>query len=134
MLGLFDKFPNLKLLLAHSGGALPFLAGRLDSCVVHDPACASRLKHPPSTYLKKLYYDAVCYSPDALRCLLSFTDARNILFGTDNPFFPPLKPGKEIHEKPWKSVVDNVAAINMVCDEKDKKLILSGNCERILGL
>jgi hypothetical protein len=55
------------------------------------------------------------------------------MFGTDNPFFPPLDvsaPGK-IHEKEWKSVVDNLAAISEVCGEEDARLILSGNAERI---
>lgn len=35
--GVLDKFPNLKLLLAHGGGCLPFLAGRLDSCAQAEP-------------------------------------------------------------------------------------------------
>jgi hypothetical protein len=56
------------------------------------------------------------------------------MFGTDNPFFPPLK-GK-IHEKEWKSVIDNLAAIKKVCGEgsDEARLILSGNAERIFKL
>jgi hypothetical protein len=49
---MLDEFPNLKLLLAHTGGTLPFLAGRLDSCVSGDPHMQGRLKHLPSHYLK----------------------------------------------------------------------------------
>jgi aminocarboxymuconate-semialdehyde decarboxylase len=98
--GIFDKLPDLKMLLAHSGGTLPFLAGRLDSCVAHDPTCCEKLKHEPSYYLKKLFYDSVCYNESALKCLLSFTSVNNVMFGTDNPFFPPLK----AVSKPWKSV------------------------------
>jgi len=47
---MLDKVPDLKLLLAHSGGTLPFLAGRLDSCVKHDIHLRDKLQHAPSTY------------------------------------------------------------------------------------
>ena len=50
--GMLDSVPDLKLLLAHSGGTLPFLAGRLDSCVSGDPHLQGKLKHDPSVYLK----------------------------------------------------------------------------------
>ena len=59
--GTLEKFPKLKLLLAHSGGTLPYLIGRLDSCVAHDAALASKLPHAPSFYLKRLYFDALSY-------------------------------------------------------------------------
>ncbi|KAL3894108.1 MAG: hypothetical protein SGCHY_005468, partial [Lobulomycetales sp.] len=148
-LGIFDLLPDLKLLLAHSGGTLPFLAGRLDSCVSHDPALAGKLAQKPSEYLKKLYFDAVCYSPEALKCLLAFTTTDRVLFGTsyraessltlpagtDNPFFPPLGTSQDtLHAKAWKSVVDNKAAIKQVCDASTQKLIFSGNAERIFSL
>lgn len=45
--GTFDRHPTLKLLLAHSGGALPQLSSRLASCVEHDPVVQSRLQHDP---------------------------------------------------------------------------------------
>jgi len=47
--GTLDIVPNLKLLLAHSGGTLPFLAGRLDSCVKHDLHLRDKLENLPST-------------------------------------------------------------------------------------
>lgn len=53
--GTMDKVPDLKLLLAHSGGTLPFLAGRLESCVKHDKALRGRLQHPVSHYLKRMW-------------------------------------------------------------------------------
>lgn len=57
--GVFDRQPALKLMLAHSGGALPQLSSRLASCIAHDPVVASRLKHDVRWYLGKLYFDAV---------------------------------------------------------------------------
>jgi aminocarboxymuconate-semialdehyde decarboxylase len=64
--GVFDRHPDLRLLLAHSGGALPQLSSRLASCVDHDPVVARRLKHDARFYLGKLYFDAVAYGPEEL--------------------------------------------------------------------
>ncbi len=87
--GTIDRFPQLRVLLAHSGGTLPFLAGRLDSCVKHDHAVASKLQHAPSYYLRQLYYDALSYHSPAIRCAVSFAGIDRVMFGTDHPFFPP---------------------------------------------
>jgi hypothetical protein len=64
--GVLDRHPTLRLLLAHSGGALPQLSSRLASCVDHDPVVASRLKHDARFYLGKLWFDAVAYGPEEL--------------------------------------------------------------------
>ncbi|KAF5359036.1 hypothetical protein D9758_004773 [Tetrapyrgos nigripes] len=127
--GVFDRFPNLRLLLAHSGGALPQLSSRLASCIDHDPVVASRLKHDARFYLGKLYLDAVAYGSEELGFVsevLSRADryetgnssavspdrkigSKRVLFGTDHPFFPPLKSTEK-----WQSVVDNLEAIDSV--------------------
>lgn len=127
MSGVLDRFPSLRLLLAHSGGALPQLSSRLASCIDHDPIVASRLKHDARFYLGKLYLDAVCYGPEELGFVSDVlarsnryeTGSKNIvpgsrsvgsgrmLFGTDHPFFPPLSSSEK-----WKSVVENLDAIN----------------------
>lgn len=127
--GVFDRFPNLHFLLAHSGGALPILSSRLASCINHDPIVASRLKHDARFYLGKFYFDAVAYGPEELG-LVSDAIARTtryeqdslfkeqlnrsagsnrMLFGTDHPFFPPLGETEK-----WRSVVENLEAINAV--------------------
>jgi len=86
--GVLEKIPTLKLLLAHSGGTLPFLAGRLDSCAKHDEKYQATkvLSKPPSEYLKQLYYDAIAYHSPALNCAIEFVGADRLLFGTDHPF------------------------------------------------
>ncbi|KAJ3223975.1 hypothetical protein HK099_000459 [Clydaea vesicula] len=131
--GIFDKLPNLKFLLAHSGGTLPFLAGRLDSCVIHDPQMAGKLLEKPSFYLKKLYFDSVCYGESSLKCLLNFTSVDNVMWGTDNPFFPPLDVQNDVYEKPWLSVVENYDCM-MYLDVADREKILWKNANRILNL
>lgn len=57
--GTLDRHPTLKLLLAHSGGALPQLSSRIASCVEHDPVVKGRLEHDARWYLGKLWFDAV---------------------------------------------------------------------------
>lgn len=127
--GVLDRFPSLRLLLAHSGGALPALSSRLASCIDHDPIVASRLKHDARYYLGKLYLDAVAYGPEELGfasdviaradrynsqssstpVLNRSIGSKRMLFGTDHPFFPPLTSTEK-----WKSVVENLEAIDRV--------------------
>ena len=145
MAGTLDKFPDLRLLLAHSGGTIPFLAGRLDSCVAHDPTVRDRLKHEPSWYLKKLYYDGVGYHAPALQLARTLVGADRIMFGypplrgrwvdsrTDNPFFPPLSGDPE--ETEWESVRTNVtAAEETFTDEAELAGVMGQNAIRILDL
>lgn len=87
--GTLDRFPKLKILVAHAGAALPSLIGRLDSCVAHDIAISNRLQKKPSDYLGQLYYDAISYNSSSLNLLIDHVGEDRIMFGTDNPFFPP---------------------------------------------
>ncbi|TPX33681.1 aminocarboxymuconate-semialdehyde decarboxylase [Synchytrium microbalum] len=132
--GVFDRYEKLKLLLAHSGGTLPFLAGRLDSCVAHDPVVKTRLKHPPSRYLRKLYYDAVVYHPSGVAATVDFLGGcENMMFGTDNPFFPPLNESPSTTR--WESVDTNLSAISSALgDVKEQEMVLGGNAMRIFDL
>ncbi|KAI4523705.1 amidohydrolase 2 [Schizophyllum commune Loenen D] len=128
--GVLDRFPFLRLLLAHSGGALPALSSRLASCITHDEQVANRLKHDARYYLGRLYYDAVAYGPEELGFLSEVVarvgryesstgstappdrniGTQRILFGTDNPFFPPANGNGER----WRSVTENTEAIDAV--------------------
>jgi aminocarboxymuconate-semialdehyde decarboxylase len=139
----FDTFPNLRILLAHSGGTIPFLAGRLDSCVAHDPTVRTRLQHEPSWYLKKLYYDAVGYHAPALKLARELVGADRIMFGylleagganrrTDNPFFPPLT--GETGETEWESVRTNIEAAKLAFTEAEFVRVMGQNAIEILGL
>lgn len=126
--GLLDQVPRLQLLMAHAGGALPFLAGRLDSCVAHDPAVRDRLELEPSAYLKRFYFDAIAYHPPALQCLLSLVGRDRVVFGTDHPFFPPAG-----DEEDWTSTLTNYAAMADL-DADTQTAILHGNAAKLLDL
>ena len=84
--GFLDQYPNVKLIAAHAGAALPYLAGRLDICHERIPACSAVIKDKPSSYLRRIYYDTVVYEQDALElCLKVAGSADNVLYGSDYP-------------------------------------------------
>ena len=157
---MLDRYPALRVLLAHSGGALPQLSSRLASCIAHDPLVAARLQHDARYYLGRLYFDAVAYGSEELGFVSDAigradkyasagasaaassakgTDgtekrragARRMLFGTDHPFFPPLGEAEK-----WKSVVENLEAIDGVYgwDEAEKEAVRGGNACALFGL
>ena len=53
--GFFDRYPNIRLIAAHGGGALPYLAARLDRCHEMIPACAEVISERPSEYLRHIH-------------------------------------------------------------------------------
>jgi aminocarboxymuconate-semialdehyde decarboxylase len=83
--GFFDRYPNLKLIASHGGGTLPYLAGRLDRCHEQMPACREHIAERPSTYLRRIYYDAVVYRSEALALAVEIGGADRVLYGSDYP-------------------------------------------------
>jgi aminocarboxymuconate-semialdehyde decarboxylase len=84
--GFFDEYPNLKLIAAHAGATLPYLAGRLDRVYDTTKRAKVNISQPPTEYLKKIYYDSVCYTEDALDMCLRVGGENNVLYGSDYPF------------------------------------------------
>jgi aminocarboxymuconate-semialdehyde decarboxylase len=83
--GFFDRYPNLKLIASHAGATLPFIAGRLDFCWERMKAARQHISRPPSAYLRHIYYDAVCYRPEALALAIEIGGADHVLYGSDYP-------------------------------------------------
>ena len=84
--GFIDRYPRIKLIAAHGGATLPYLAGRLDRCHEKIPACASVIQDKPSTYLERIYYDTVVYDSRALElCIAVAGSPDNVLYGSDYP-------------------------------------------------
>jgi aminocarboxymuconate-semialdehyde decarboxylase len=83
--GFFDRYPSLKLIASHGGGALPYIAGRLDICFDNMPACRERISSRPSSYLKKIYFDSVVFQQESLELALKVGGDANVLYGSDYP-------------------------------------------------
>jgi aminocarboxymuconate-semialdehyde decarboxylase len=83
--GFIDRYAKLSLIAAHGGGALPYLAGRLDRCHEMIPACADVIRDKPSRYLERIYYDAVLYDPRALDLCIAVGSPERVLYGSDYP-------------------------------------------------
>ena len=91
--GVLDRFPGLTLILAHGGGALPYLAGRFDCMHERSDHATAEITatSPPSAYLGRLYYDTLLHDPQALRYLESRVGVDRLVIGTDDGF-PPADP------------------------------------------
>jgi aminocarboxymuconate-semialdehyde decarboxylase len=83
--GFFDRYPNLKLIAGHGGGALPFLVGRMDICHERIPQCATVIKEHPSNYMRRIYVDTVLFRQDALQMCVDVCGPENVLYGSDYP-------------------------------------------------
>ncbi len=83
--GFFDRYPSVKIIAAHGGGTLPYLAGRLDRCHEMIPACSDVIEAKPSTYLQRIYYDSVVYHQSALELCVEIGTEDNVMYGSDYP-------------------------------------------------
>ena len=83
--GFFVRYANLQMILAHGGGTLPFLIGRLDVCHARIPACGAGTDRRPSEFLDRIYLDSVVYTKGALDLCIETVGADRILFGSDYP-------------------------------------------------
>ena len=84
--GFFDRFPNLKLIAAHAGGTLPYLAGRLDRVYDRTKRARVNINRPPSEYLQHIYYDAVTYRQESLEMCVQVGTENRVMYGSDYPF------------------------------------------------
>ena len=92
----FDRFPRLQVLIAHSGGTLPFLAGRIESCIAHDAHMMKdeRVANRRDlwTVLKEnIYLDAVVYGDVGVNAAVGVSGAERVMFGMRS-----VKPGLEL--------------------------------------
>ncbi|MEU8651291.1 amidohydrolase family protein [Streptomyces sp. NPDC048737] len=84
--GTLDRHPALKLIAAHGGGYLPTHIGRSDHAWSARSDAGGGCAHPPSSYLKRLYFDSLVHDPHVLRELIRVAGADRVLLGSDFPF------------------------------------------------
>ncbi len=95
--GVLDRFPSLKICLAHGGGTLPIIIGRLDQGYRVRVRGQSPITRPPSSYFRQFYFDTITHSPAALRYLIDLVGPDHLLLGSDYPFDMG-------YERPWEPV------------------------------
>jgi aminocarboxymuconate-semialdehyde decarboxylase len=110
----------LNLCLAHGGGCLPSLRGRLDMGWERKDV-ARTTAVPPSDFTDRLYYDTAVFSSVLLRRLVEDVGAGHVLLGTDHPF-----------ELGDPAPLETVRALGL--DEADERRILGDNAAELLGL
>lgn len=83
--GVFERFPKLNLILAHGGGTIPYIIGRLDHGYRVRPETKT-IPKPPSEYLKQLYFDTITHDDAMLAYLVGRVGYQHVVTGTDRPF------------------------------------------------
>jgi uncharacterized protein len=123
--GYLERWPDLKIVVHHSGGTVPMLAGRLKTLQPgpENEQVAATLKRPPLDYLKRFYADTANFgNPIALRAALEFFGLEHLLFGTDFGFSQTFAP----------STIEDVETVFR--DEAAKRTIYEENARRVLRL
>ena len=83
--GVVHRHSRIKWVLTHMGGAIPYLAERLDRGYRAFEDCRRHIDRPPSEYLRHFYFDTVNFNPSAIRFALEFAGPERILAGSDYP-------------------------------------------------
>ena len=119
--GMFKDFPDIKWIIGHAGGAIPFLMERIDSGYRDFAENKVKIDQLPSIYLKKLYYDCVTFNPHNLNMLRDEVGTDHMLMGSDYPHL-------------LGSIEKSVSSIqSMAIPEAEKAKIFGGNALSILN-
>jgi aminocarboxymuconate-semialdehyde decarboxylase len=120
--GVPERYPNIKWVLSHLGGAIPYLAERLDRGWEAFPDCRVNIEKKPSEYLRRFYFDTVNFDPMAVRLAVDFAGAGQILAGSDYP-----------HQiGSISKMKESLAALKV--SEKERAQILGGNARALYRL
>jgi aminocarboxymuconate-semialdehyde decarboxylase len=128
--GVFEDFPKLKFVASHLGGGICEVIGRMDYAyeLRDDPVILGPYGPPlhitrkPSDYLRRIYFDTVCYHSPALECAIKTVGTDRLIFGTDSPMLMALK----------QRGLDLVR--NLDLGAADKERLLSGTAKKLLKL
>jgi aminocarboxymuconate-semialdehyde decarboxylase len=120
--GVVERYPAIRWVLGHLGGAIPYIAERLDRGYRAFRECRAHITRPPSEYLRTFYLDTVNFDPGALRLAIAFAGADHLLAGSDYPH--------QIGSIP--AMLGSIRGLDV--SERDRNLILGGNAARLLEI
>ena len=121
----FDDFPTLKILVSHGGGAIPYQFARFE-------ASSLRGKGPRfSDQMRKLYYDTVLYSKDALELLFKTVGVDRCVFGTERPGVGTVK---DPRTNRWLDETRYIIEDFEWLSDADKQLIFEDNAKKVFKL
>ena len=83
--GMLREFPDIRWIVGHLGGAVPYLMERMDNGWRDFPECRDKIDELPSVYLKRLYYDTVNFNPHMLKMVREMIGADRMVLGSDYP-------------------------------------------------
>jgi aminocarboxymuconate-semialdehyde decarboxylase len=113
--GLMERHPGLKVVMSHTGGALPYQSGRMDKNGKN-----ARLPRPPSTYIRRMYTDTVSPHTMGIKFAIDYYGVDCVMYGSDYPCWDPA------------------TALGLIQDiglsDSDLKKVLYENSERFFGL
>jgi aminocarboxymuconate-semialdehyde decarboxylase len=119
--GVMERHPRLRVLLAHGGGALMAVRGRLRHAHGFQPQARSRLNESTDDSIRRFHFDTLTHDDGLLRALIDYAGVDHVLLGSDYPF----DMGDPRH-------VETVRGLGL--DPDAEAALLSGNAERLLGL
>ena len=133
--GIFDRFPDLKIITHHMGGMIPYFEGRVGhgwdqlgtrTSDVDYVSLRRSMKQRPIDYFRKFYADTALFGARAAtRCGLEFFGVDHVLFASDMPFEPA--PGMYARE-----TIEAIESLELTAAQKDQ--IYRGNAQRLLKL
>jgi aminocarboxymuconate-semialdehyde decarboxylase len=118
--GVMERHPKLRVLLAHGGGALLAVRGRMRHAHGFQPQAKSRLSEAPEDSIRRFHFDTLTHDDALLRALIEFAGPDRVLLGSDYPF-----------DMGDSRQVDTVRALGLAPEVE--AAILAGNAERILS-
>jgi len=113
--GIMERHPKLKIVMSHTGGALPYQSGRMDK-----NSGTAKLPRPASHYLKRMYTDTVSPHAAGMKFAIDYYGIDHVMYGTDYPCWDPATALKLLDE------------VGLSKAEQEK--IFYSNARRILGL
>ena len=113
--GLMERHPDLKVVMSHTGGALPYQSGRMDKNGKN-----AKLPRPPSTYIRRMFTDTVSPHSMGIKFAIDYYGIDRVMYGSDYPCWDPA------------TALALLGEVDLSHEEKDK--LFYRNARRVLGL